>query len=575
MPLTHSSLTKRISKYLVDNVKVTIQSSKGGIPAGIVPRLEQIFTNIQHQLKQQHQHRQQAGHWLYKHSSSSPLGEIYKEKRFSVWRGIYRGVSFAVIFQVPALTLFLSTYDASKHGLQRLAKSADISGFHYHHFETHLISGTLAKAAGNLIWAPMNKLQSMATHPTLGPLPLTLQDAYRLGRQICSNDGISGLWSGYTKSFTSLLPYTMLYFATYEQCKHAARWLLSETAQRTDGGGFNDWYQLFSRDSAPPDPNSRSLTPGTYMVCVASAVAISSTICQTAIVVRDSVWPRFQSRVSAAVTSTTISITEPAPSFQAKRTATLAKRLAPITSVPHSFLHPQSLLAVPGSPGSPISPLSPTRSSYPSALTMVASTSSSAYSNFKPHTFVPPQLKTLMSSTSMVASQALSSLPWQPSQHATFATTSLMPFRSSGVHHQHLSLLKSPGKGCPPISPFPASTAFTSPPSSTPAISASVGSGSSNRGIYTRLNTPPKNNLLMTMMRHNRDIKSLKMNATNTAVLTTSATNNNSIKSHQGPGIFRTIARGLGPRILWTVPGVTLTTAGFEMFRNLVARPSA
>ncbi|KAF9187545.1 hypothetical protein BGZ51_007391 [Haplosporangium sp. Z 767] len=40
-------------------------------------------------------------------------------------------------------------------------------------------------------------------------------------------------------------------------------------------------------------------------------------------------------------------------------------------------------------------------------------------------------------------------------------------------------------------------------------------------------------------------------------------------KANQVTGIFRTIARGLGPRILWTVPGVTMTTAGFEVLRNM------
>jgi hypothetical protein len=427
----------------------------------------------------------------------------------------------------------------------------------------------MAKAAGSLIWAPMNRLQSMATHPTLGPLPLTLQDAYRLARQICSSsDGLFGLWTGYTKSFTSLLPYTMLYFATYEQCKHAARWLLSETAQR--GGGVEVWSQLFSRETAPPDPNRRSLTPATYMVCVSSAVVISSTLCQTAIAVRDNAWARFQSRAGTKVT-----ITEPALTLDAKRAASTTKRPAPIASFLHPYLHSQSMLALPGSPSSPISPVSPTTTSrYPSALTMVASaTPSSAHSNIKLPTFVPSQLKTLMSSTSTVASQALSSLPWQPSQHATFATTSLMPFRSGGVHSQQLAILKAPLKGYPPGSLLPASTATPSP-SSTHSVPASTTSVTpSNNSLSTRLNTPPKNNLLMTMMRHDREMK-MKMKMIATTNNMTPASTASSTKNLQGPGLLRIIARGLGPRILWTIPGVTLTTAGFEMFRNLAAGPS-
>ena len=41
------------------------------------------------------------------------------------------------------------------------------------------------------------------------------------------------------------------------------------------------------------------------------------------------------------------------------------------------------------------------------------------------------------------------------------------------------------------------------------------------------------------------------------------------VKGQSVPGLFHMIARGLGARILWTVPGVTLTTAGFEALRAL------
>ncbi|KAG0380730.1 hypothetical protein BGX24_005608 [Mortierella sp. AD032] len=39
-------------------------------------------------------------------------------------------------------------------------------------------------------------------------------------------------------------------------------------------------------------------------------------------------------------------------------------------------------------------------------------------------------------------------------------------------------------------------------------------------------------------------------------------------KQQQG-GLLRRLSRGLGPRVMWTAPGVTLTTAGFEVFRNI------
>ncbi|KAG9322021.1 hypothetical protein KVV02_003410 [Mortierella alpina] len=137
----------------------------------------------------------------------------------------YRGVSFALI-NVPALAFFLSTYDAAKHGQAHVATALQFPRFHLHHFENHLISGMMAKVAGTILWAPMAKLNSLQSHHP-SQESLSFKNAFRLARQVCQSSprggGVLSLWSDYGTTLRALLPYTMLYFAVYEQLKQLAR----------------------------------------------------------------------------------------------------------------------------------------------------------------------------------------------------------------------------------------------------------------------------------------------------------------------------------------------------------------
>lgn len=193
----------------------------------------------------------------------------------------YRGVSFALI-NVPALAFFLSTYDASKHGLAHVATALQLPRFHLHHFENHLISGMMAKVAGTILWAPMAKLNSLQSRHSSQD-PLSFKNACRLARQVCQStpSGILSLWSEYGTTLRALLPYTMLYFATYEQLKQLARSYFCE--KQDHAGELRNRNSALHRGHRPlPEDTPSPLGLSTYMICVAGAVAIASTVCHTA-----------------------------------------------------------------------------------------------------------------------------------------------------------------------------------------------------------------------------------------------------------------------------------------------------
>ncbi|KAF9112918.1 hypothetical protein BGX27_002583 [Mortierella sp. AM989] len=436
-------------------------------------------------------------------------------------RGLYRGVSYALIFQVPALALFLSTYDATKHGVAQFASLHNLQSFQLYNSETHLMSGMIAKAAGTVVWAPMQKIQSLTTHPAMGQVPLTLKEAFRIGRNICQTEGVTGLWSGYSKSLTALLPYTMIYFATYEQLKQIARWMVSFKANETGfrhgttrGGLCDRWIALHEYWSISELQSQKiakiKLTLDTYMMCVATSVVVSSAVCQTASSIRATIWDHIESSQS-----TTPSGNGP------KNRAPFARLIEVLSKLP--------------SPASPISPLSSTEN-FPSALSVVATTRANSV-KYPPSVSV--HFKTLTSSPCAVTMQSLSGLPWKQRQHATLTTTSVLPFRGT-MTHQHVKGLVFSG-------PTAASAIATLP------IQQRYAPGTLQ---------PFKSNNFIPMISQGTASLSLNDNSNYEMKHTTQTT-----------GLFRTIVRGLGPRILWTVPGVTLTTAGFEFLRGIAIGP--
>ncbi|KAF9436115.1 hypothetical protein BGZ76_004792 [Entomortierella beljakovae] len=439
-----------------------------------------------------------------------------------------------------------------------------------------------AKGAGTILWAPMQKIQSLATHPVLGQVPLTLKEAYHIGKNICLSEGVQGLWSGYTKSLSALLPYTMIYFATYEQLKQISRWIVSssnpnerEFQHGTTGEGLLDRLTLLRQYWSISELESQriantKLSLDTYMMCVASAVVISSTVCQTASSIRTTFWDHLES------------LQPTTPSNHSSPSASSSPRNRVQLSNLGQVLRKQYQSSSMGSPASPISPISPSKT-FPTSLSVVAATRASS---FKYPPFVSVQFKTPALNSLTAAAQNLSSIPWKQRQHASLTTTSILPFQSTTINHQHFRGVYS-GPTCT-LQPQPNNIQqfFNTPINNTnPLIQQHYTSSAPQQLIknyYNLMSNTKSTTAMTTLPFYDNEMK----HAPN-STLTTTGANNNSLslgnssaaltntttKPSPTSGLIRTIARGLGPRILWTVPGVTLTTAGFEFLRGVSSAP--
>ncbi|KAF9978156.1 hypothetical protein BGZ73_003537 [Actinomortierella ambigua] len=664
----------RLVIHPLDNIKVSIQLAPG-VQDGVRSKITHLATQLSGRLNAL-SYLDQANWSIHDALDTGKrqlrLQELSKKTNAAVARGLYQGVVFAAFFQVPGLALFLTTYDTCKNGMHRIVDiyAPELDGlFRPTNTETHLLSGLLAKSSGNLIWSPMIRIQAIHQLLTGCPsqAPISVQHALQAARHILETEGLPGLWSGYLKNVGSLLPYTMIYFATYEQLKHAARWIHSfdiqrsleqlvhhfngnadqvvasivrsiasffrgpgHTSQNKDVEFWDSWWKEL-KDSKGMVSSPMPLPA--YMACVSGSVALSATVCHLS----TGVMKIFQERRLASITAkTTLPHSNTSacslkttpnvqmyPSrtalqlqtgssilFPGKRRPSLTSTTAPTTSGLASLGVLTTSVATPS-----VNNTRPTTACTRGSITFSPARTSSgmtATPALRLQNVIPLQLKQLLTfknshSTRGSTFGVLSSMPWPHNyQHATLTTASVPQSLSSHIHPitrqpQLGSAMRptiAPSIPYPPPTPAMASRFAASLHSSSKLHTPSPSTAHTNVGVTFRSMTRIAGNMTnMTTCYDNpiNDMKTLSpssltnqprsvplatlMNTTSplgpaptgyasspatlgitTITSTASATSNTT-------GLWRTLMRGLGSRILWTVPGVTLTTAGFEVLR--------
>ncbi|KAF9385115.1 hypothetical protein CPB97_005122 [Podila verticillata] len=143
--------------------------------------------------------------------------------------GLYRGLPIALTLSVPGLSVYLTTYDAAKN-----AFSKQFPGQLQDSVANHMLSAGVAEVCSGLFWTPMEVLKqkqqietgSRMTSSTLAA-PAQQQQSVRtktldLAKMIYRQEGLAGFYRGYFITLGVFVPYSMLYFASYEQLKQMA-----------------------------------------------------------------------------------------------------------------------------------------------------------------------------------------------------------------------------------------------------------------------------------------------------------------------------------------------------------------
>lgn len=120
---------------------------------------------------------------------------------------LYRGLPVTLLFSVPALSVYLSCYEATKQTLDSQY------GIHRDSVMSHLTSGCFAEVTAGMLFTPMevlkNRLQTQKDQ----------MNNKTLIKNIFKREGIRGFYKGYWMGLIVFVPHSMAYFVTYEKMK--------------------------------------------------------------------------------------------------------------------------------------------------------------------------------------------------------------------------------------------------------------------------------------------------------------------------------------------------------------------
>ncbi|RKP01797.1 hypothetical protein CXG81DRAFT_2220, partial [Caulochytrium protostelioides] len=146
---------------------------------------------------------------------------------------LYQGLPIALCFSVPALGVYLTTYDTVKPRIERwllniAGNDAKANGVEtavppWIALATYGFAGACAEIGSGLLWTPMEvvKNRQQAASPLshasqAAPVPVP---AAVIIRDIYRREGMRGYWRGYWMGLAVFVPHTMIYFVAYEELK--------------------------------------------------------------------------------------------------------------------------------------------------------------------------------------------------------------------------------------------------------------------------------------------------------------------------------------------------------------------
>lgn len=124
---------------------------------------------------------------------------------------LYRGLGAAVIGGVPAICIYLTTYDVAKEILR------DAPVIRESPFGIYFCSGLLAEACSCIVFVPTDVIKERMQ---VGVAPsLNYNRSGDVLRQILKTEGVRGLYRGYAATLLAFGPFSALYFTFYEALK--------------------------------------------------------------------------------------------------------------------------------------------------------------------------------------------------------------------------------------------------------------------------------------------------------------------------------------------------------------------
>ncbi|GAA5847686.1 hypothetical protein JCM9279_004984 [Rhodotorula babjevae] len=201
-----------------------------------------------------------------------PIKELVPRPRI---RSLYAGLPVAIGFSVPALSVYLSVYEASKRYFSETWLPQDSAPGLLQQLPVFVAAGTAAEFASGAIWTPLDVLKSRLQTGREGT------SAVALTRKILHEEGAIGLMKGYWLGTAIFVPNIAIYWSVYESLKQ--RYIPGYSPHAATTGASPDSPSPAS-PSSPASASTSSLLssiPVTLRYTVASVTACSIAACIT------------------------------------------------------------------------------------------------------------------------------------------------------------------------------------------------------------------------------------------------------------------------------------------------------
>ncbi|GAA5864473.1 hypothetical protein JCM1840_000512 [Sporobolomyces johnsonii] len=139
-----------------------------------------------------------------------PLRQLVPKPRLQT---LYAGLPVAIGFSVPALSVYMMTYESSKRYFAEQFVSKEEAPSLLQQLPIFVASGTAAELASGMIWTPLDVLKSRLQKGGEGTSAIALM------RKIVREEGPKGLFRGYWLGNVLFIPNISVYWMVYESLK--------------------------------------------------------------------------------------------------------------------------------------------------------------------------------------------------------------------------------------------------------------------------------------------------------------------------------------------------------------------
>ncbi|GAA5882268.1 hypothetical protein JCM16303_002312 [Sporobolomyces ruberrimus] len=139
-----------------------------------------------------------------------PLKQLVPAPRL---QNLYAGLPVAIGFSVPALSVYMLTYETTKRYIAENFVSKHEKPTLLQQLPIFVAAGTAAELASGAIWTPLDVLKSRLQKGNEGT------SAIALSRKIIAEEGVKGLFRGYMLGNFLYVPNISVYWMTYESLK--------------------------------------------------------------------------------------------------------------------------------------------------------------------------------------------------------------------------------------------------------------------------------------------------------------------------------------------------------------------